>query len=130
MLRNFKSAKGDGGAAGSVASAGAAAVVCDVEIDAVVGADRASASNFGVTATFVRTTMLVLTRMTDLRGDDCGRAFDCAADSAFASFTATTTDRLWPVLLHHFQKNQPEHARVATASRATSERRKEFGRRA
>src|SRR5438876_7768331 len=41
-----------------------------------VGADRASASNFGVTATFVRTTMLVLTRMTDLRGDDCGRAFD------------------------------------------------------
>src|SRR5436190_5251616 len=124
MLRNFKSAKGDGGAAGSVAGAGAEAVVCNVEIDVVVGADLASASHFGVRATFVRTTMLVLTWMTDLTGDDCGRALDCAADSAFASFTATTTDRRWPLLLHHFRKNQPEHARVARASRATSERRK------
>src|SRR6266516_627617 len=124
MLRSFKSAKGDGGAAGSVAAAGAAAVVCDVEIDALVGADRASASNFGVTATFVRTTMLVLTWMADLRGDNCGRAFDCAADAAFASFTATPTDRRSTLLLHHFQKNQPEHASVTTASRATNERRK------
>src|SRR2546426_8600287 len=114
MLRNFKSAKGDGGAAGSVAGAGAAAVVCKVEINALVGADRASGSNFGVTATFVRTTMLVLTWMADLRGDGCGGAFGCAAESAFASFSATT-DRRSPLLPHHFQKNQPEHASVATA---------------
>src|SRR6267154_1919130 len=112
MLRNFKSAKGDTGAAGTAASVGAATPDCDVEIDSLAGANRASASSLGVTATFVRTTMLVLTWMANLRGDDCGRAFDCAADSALESFTGTTTDRRSPLLLHQFQKNQPEPASV------------------
>src|SRR6266568_5078733 len=123
MLRNFRSAKGEGGGARSTVGAGASALACGVAIDALVGVELPSAAGLVVTVTFDRTTMLVLTWMTDLRGDDCGRAFDCAAESPFASFT-TTTDRRSPRLLHHFQKNQPEHASVTTANRAAAERSK------
>src|SRR5436190_14851455 len=121
MHRNFRSAKGDGGGGGSAAGAGAAAPGCDVVMDALVGPDETSAPGCGAAATFDRTTILVLTRMTDLRGGDCVGVFDCTAGPAFASFTVTT-DRPW--LLHHFQKNQPEHASVTTTSSATAERRK------
>src|SRR6266550_2812364 len=98
MLRSFRSAKGEDGAAGSTrgaagsAAGGREALVCDVETDALVGADRASVSRFGITATFVRTIMLVLTWMVDLRGTDCGWAFDRAAGSALSSCAATATD--------------------------------------
>src|SRR6266567_2101056 len=121
MLRNFRSAKGDGGAAGSTAGVEAVALVCDGESDALVGPEWASAPGFGVAATPGRKTMLVLTWMTDFRGD--GRVFDCAVTSAFAA-VAFPTDRRSPRLPHHFQKNHPEHASVTTASRATVERRK------
>src|SRR3989442_14920851 len=111
MLRNFKSAKGEGGGAGSAVGAGASALACGVAIDALVGVELTSAAGLVVTVTFDRTTMLVLTWMRGLRGDDCERAFTWAAESPFASFTATM-DRRSPRLLHHFQKNQPEHASV------------------
>src|SRR5438093_9684576 len=123
MLRNFKSAKGEGGGAGSAAGAGASALAWRVAIDALVGVGLTSAGGVVVAVAFDRTTMLVLTWMTGLRGDDCGRTFTWAAESPFASFTATT-DRRSPRLLHHFQKNQPEHASVTTASRAAAERSK------
>src|SRR5881396_2461240 len=112
MLRNFKSAKGDGGGKGSAAGAGV--LLCNVELGSLVGPDGTSAPGTGAATTLVRTTMLVLTWMADLRQDGCGGAFGRAAKSAFASFTATT-DRRSPLLLHHFQKNQPEHASVAAA---------------
>ena len=108
---------------GLAAGVGAAALFCDVEIDALVGADRTTAPGFDVKAVFDRTTMLVLTWMADLRADGCGGAFDCAARSAFASFTAKA-ERRSPRLHHHFQKNQPEHANVTMANRATPERSK------
>src|SRR5438128_8446680 len=121
MLRNFRSAKGDGCAACSTAGVEAVALVCDGESDALVGPERTSAPGFGVAAAPGRKTMLVLTWMTDLRGD--GRVFDCAGWSTFAAVDFST-DRRSPWLPHHFQKNHPEHASVITASRATAERRK------
>src|SRR5437762_288159 len=105
MLRNFRSAKGAGGGAGSASGAVAAELVCDVESDALVGADRISSSGSGVTAMRGRTTMSVLTRMTDLVGGDWDRVFGCATGSARASFTVTTDGRT-SRLFHHFQKNQ------------------------
>ena len=68
--------------------------------------------------------------MADLREDDSGPAFDWAAERVFASITAATADGCSTRLLHHFQKNQPEHASVTTARMATIERRKRFGWRA
>src|SRR6185436_2852338 len=68
--------------------------------------------------------------MVDLREDDSGTAFDRAFEPVFASITEATADGRSPRLVHHFQKNQPEHASVRTARMATIERRKRFGWRA
>ena len=64
MLCNFKSAKGDGGGAGTTRFVGdvkAAALDAGNETAARVDAGCAAASDWGSATGFVRTTMLVLT---------------------------------------------------------------------
>ena len=87
MLRNFKSAKGDGGAGAAtfVGGARAAAFVCGAEISELLDAACAGASDCGDPTKFVRTTMLVLTLMSCFRGTGFADVFDFSADAAVDS---------------------------------------------
>src|ERR1044072_8996598 len=113
MLRSFKSATGEGGGPGAFVGTGTGTFVWAVAIDTLLAAASVTVPVGGGATGFVRTTMLVLTRMGDLRGAGSRRASKAAGDT-FASPTSTRRSRL----LHHFQKNHTEHDRDATASKA------------